>query len=289
MKPYFETRGRALSEEYYDWWFRYEYEQSRKGFRFFFGVGDGSTKKAFESLAPRKFNIMINYATKARSVPKNTNLLFIDSGGFSFFYRMKEFPIPHEHYLEFVLKKNANFFANRDYPCEPAVREKWGRTVRENQMKTIENQIAIQDLIDDQYPELKKKFVAVLQGWELDDYLWMLDYMKEHGLLTNLIGLGTMCRRGQEVQIRRYILAIRKNLHKKYKLHAFGVKFGVLRYPDVREALWSADSLAYRYGIDKVKNSKPIWIQIRQKILQWLVLLDSFSDSKQRRLERWLR
>jgi len=259
-------------------------------FSFFFGVGDGSAKKAFESLAPRKFNVMINYASRVRTPPRNTSWLFIDSGGFSFFYRMQEYPDPHERYLEFVLRQlnSGRFenvlFANRDYPCEPEVRKKWGRTVRENQMKTIENQIVIQNLIDDQYPELKKHFVAVLQGWALDDYLWMLDYMKEHGLLTELLGLGTMCRRGQEPQIRRYILAIREATPRRVKLHAFGVKFGVLRYPDVREALYSADSLAYRYGIDRVKNSKPIWMQIRQRVLHWVRLLDGFQNSRQKSL-----
>ena len=262
--------------------------------RFFFGVANGSGKKALEQYMPRKLDVMINYAAKYRTPPKNTLWLFIDSGGFSFFYRMQEYPDPHERYLEFVLRrlKSGRFenvlFANRDYPCEPEVRKKWGRTVRENQMKTIENQIAIQDLIDDQYPELKKHFVAVLQGWGLDDYLWMLDYMKEHGLLTDLIGLGTMCRRGQETQIRRYILAIREATPKRVGLHAFGVKFGVLRYPDVREALYSADSLAYQYGVVRGGNHRPIWYQYKKKLDGWVAQLASFSKGFQLTLEEWV-
>lgn len=241
---------------------------------FFFGVGDGSSKLAIESFAPRKFDIMINYATRVRSVPKNVNKLFIDSGGFSFFFKMKEYPDSYLNYLRFVYRKKADYFANRDYPNEPQVRQKWGVTVRENQLRTIENQVKIMELIDTYYPKLKPRFVAVLQGWFLDDYLWMLDYMKEHGLLTNLIGLGTMCRRGQEKQIREYILAIRKELPRKYKLHGFGLKFGVLRYKDVWESLYSADSMAYRYGIDRVKDPRPIKEQIKERLQKWINELD---------------
>lgn len=259
--------------------------------RFFFGVVNGSGKKALESLN-RPVDAMINYASKYRTPPKNTRWLFIDSGGFSFFFRLSDFPDPHGKYLEFVLRRLGKYknvlFANRDYPCEPEVRKKWGRTVRDNQMKTIENQIEIQNLIDDQYPELKDHFVAVLQGWTLDDYLWMLDYMREHGLLTGVLGLGTMCRRGQEKQIRRYILAIRENTPKKVGLHAFGVKFTVLKYPDVREALFSADSNAYQYGIVRGNSHKPIWYQYRKKIDNWLAQLDSFHVSRQATLVQYL-
>lgn len=258
--------------------------------RFFFGVANGSGKKALEQLG-RPVDVMINYASKYRTAPKNTRWLFIDSGGFSFFFRLSDFPDGHDKYLEFVRRRLDRYenvlFANRDYPCEPEVRKKWGRTVRDNQMKTIQNQIEIMDLIDDQYPELKGHFVAVLQGWDLDDYLWHLDYMKEHGLLTEYLGLGTMCRRGQEKQIRRYILAIRQNAPKWVKLHAFGVKFGVLKYPDVREALYSADSNAYQYLISR-NDHRPIWYRYLKNINDWLSMLDNFHASRQTTLVQYL-
>ncbi|WP_048149010.1 deazapurine DNA modification protein DpdA family protein [Palaeococcus ferrophilus] len=251
---------------------------------FFFGVGEGSSRKAIESFAPRKFNVMINYASAVKPVPKNVNKLFIDSGGYSFFFKLREYPDPHEKYLEFVLKKNADFFANRDYPCEPEVLRQTCRTVMENQLKTIENQIAIQDLIEDQYPELKDRFVAVVQGWTLDDYLRMLDEMKSQGLLTRLIGIGSVCRRGQEKQIRRIITALRAELPRKYGLHAFGVKFSALKYKDVWDALYSADSLAYRYGIDRVKDPRPIPEQIKESLAKWISRLDALATTHSNQL-----
>jgi len=245
---------------------------------FFFGVGDGSAKKAIECFAPQKFNIMINYAAKVRPIPRNAGKLFVDSGGFSFFFKLREYPDPPEKYLEFVLKKDADFFANRDYPCEPEILRRTGRTVRENQLKTIENQIAIQDLIDDHYPELKNRFVAVLQGWSVDEYLQMLDEMKSQGLLTKLVGVGSVCRRRQEKQIRAIITTLRAELPHKYRLHAFGVKFNVLKYKDVWDSLYSADSLSYRYYVRKNwQEGISIQEQLKYNLSKWISSLNRLT------------
>ena len=239
---------------------------------FFFGCAEGSAKMAFEEL-PYKFNIMVNYATKYRAIPKNRDLLFIDSGGYSFFFKNMDYSDPHIKYLQYVLNKGADFFANRDYPCEPELIRKNNTTVRENQIRTINNQIQIMDLIDSYFPELRDKFVAVIQGWEIDEYLWMLDYMKDHGLLTDLIGIGSVCRRNQDRQIRKIITTIRDNLPKKYKLHAFGVKMGVLKYKDVWDSLYSCDSLAYRYFIRKKDN-----VTIKDRIIKWVYMLNELQE-----------
>jgi len=241
---------------------------------FYFGCGEGNTKKAIEHINSR-VSVMINYATKVKPIPKNKLKVFVDSGGFSFFFKMKEYTTPHKHYLEFVEKKNADFFANRDYPCEPELLKKNKTTVRENQEKTIKNQIEIMDLIDDEFPNLRSKFVAVVQGWKIEEYLWMLDRMKEQGLLTKRIGIGSICRRGKEQEIRKIITEIRKNLPRKYKLHGFGIKFGVLKYKDVWDALTSADSLAFRFLI--TNNGTPIWLQIKEKIENWLKKLEQLK------------
>jgi len=262
--------------------------------RFFFGISNGSGKKALEQYAPQKVDVMINYAATFRTPPRNTGWLFIDSGGFSFFFKLKDYPDPHEKYLEFVLRRVKSgkyervLFANRDYPCEPEVRKKWSRTVRDNQLKTVENQLAIQELIEDQYPELKDSFVAVLQGWTFDDYVWMLDYMKDHGLLTRVVGLGTMCRRGEEHQIRKYVIKLRELAPKRVGFHAFGVKFRVLQYPDVREALFSADSLAYQYLIVRGGGHKPIWYQYKKVLDEWMWKLNSYSVSRQASLTEFV-
>jgi len=238
---------------------------------FYFGIGDGSSKRAIEKLAPRKLNIMINYASKVRAVPRNTERLFVDSGGFSFFYKLNGYPDAPINYLRFVYRVKADYFANRDFPTLPFILERLGMTVREAQMKTIENQITLMGLIEDYYPKLKPKFVAVLQGWTLDDYLFMLDYMREHGLLTKRIGLGSMVRKGKEKALRKYIVAIREELPRKYQLHGFGIKFKMLSFKEVWEALYSVDSLAYKYPVRREwLKGVPVQKKLEMAILEWI-------------------
>ena len=246
---------------------------------FFFGCGDGSSKKAFEMIEEDKFNIMINYASKCRSVPKNYNRLFIDSGGYSFVCKEFDYTTSHEHYLDFVRRKRADFFANRDYPCEQELLKKRNVTIRDNQIKTIDNQLEIMGLLEGDYYDLKDKFVAVIQGWDVEDYLWMIDYMREQGLLTNLMGVGSVCRKHQEKQVRNILNAIRSNLSKKYKLHAFGVKFSVLKYKDVWDALYSVDSCAYRYRVRKnYVGGVSIKIQIKDEIEAWVKQIQNLQS-----------
>jgi len=240
---------------------------------FFFGCGDGSSKLAFEMIKDHKFNIMVNYAAKTKPIPVNRNLLFVDSGGFSFFCREYDYNYDFEKYLQYVLRKDANYFAVPDYPCEPELLKRRNTTVEENQNRTIENQLKIMELIDAQYPELKKRLVCVVQGWKVEDYFNMIEKLREQGLLTNLIGIGSICRRNREKEIRRIILALRNNLSSKYKLHAFGVKFNVLRYKDVWESLYSADSCSYRYWISGPEKKE----RIKQNILKWLRELENLK------------
>lgn len=237
---------------------------------FYFGVADGSAKIAIERL-DYPVNILINYASKVRIIPKNRKKLLIDSGGFSFFFRLQEYQDSCRDYLNFVLKKDADYFANRDYPCEPELLRKNRTTVRENQEKTIRNQIEIMELLDNDFHILKRKFVAVLQGWKVEEYLNMLDLMKEQGLLTKRIGIGSICRRGQINEIRKIIFSIRKSLPKKYELHAFGTKLTALKFPDVWDSLRSVDSSAYRFMVGYLNGDgeKSISEQIYDRILKW--------------------
>ena len=245
---------------------------------FFFGCADGSTKKAFESTNIE--NVMISYATKNKTAPKTTKKLFVDSGAFSFFFYKNGYNTSHREYLSFVEKKNAYLFANRDFPCEPQLLKKYKTTVKENQKRTINNQIELMDLIDDEFPHLKDKFVAVIQGWQIEEYLYMLDKMKEQGLLTRRIGIGSICRRGQDNEIRKIIFEIRANLPKKYELHAFGVKFSVLKFKDVWDALTSVDSSAFRFLI--TNNGTPIWLQIKEKVETWIKKIEKLKEKHEK-------
>lgn len=211
------------------------------GFTFYFGAASGSSRKALRQL--EEPNVMLNYATKNNRPWDGIDRLFIDSGGYSFMKGMGEYETTDETYLAFVREHSPELFAYRDYPCEPEILTEHGRTVEDHQQRTLARHIRLADLVDDNPPESEP--VAVLQGWTIDDYLRCIDCFQAHGVLTDYVGIGSVCRRNREAEIRRIILAVADALPNGTDLHAFGVKSSVLKYQDVRSAVASADSQSY--------------------------------------------
>lgn len=211
------------------------------GFTFYFGAASGSSRKALRQL--EEPNVMLNYATKNNRPWDGIDRLFIDSGGYSFMKGMGEYETSDETYLAFVREHAPELFAYRDYPCEPEILAEHGRTVEDHQQRTLARHIRLADLVDEKPPDSRP--VAVLQGWTIDDYLRCIDRFEAHGVLTDYVGIGSVCRRNREAEIRRIILAVADALPSGTDLHAFGVKGSVLQYADVRSALASADSQSY--------------------------------------------
>lgn len=189
-------------------------------------------------------NVMINYATENNQPWEGIENLFIDSGGYSFIKGKGEYQTSDSQYLEFIKRVQPEIFALRDYPCESKVLEEHGRTVEKHQEMTTKRHRKLLDLWSDAWWQSSQP-VCVIQGWELDDYLRHLDQLRENGLLTDYVGIGSVCRRNQDEQIRDIVMRIRQELPPRCKLHAFGVKKNILRFPDAFKALDSADSMAY--------------------------------------------
>jgi queuine/archaeosine tRNA-ribosyltransferase len=207
---------------------------------FFFGAASGSSRKALQKLDEP--NVMLNYATK-NNIPWPCERLFIDSGGYSFMKGKGEYTTTNSEYLHFIEDHQPEIFALRDYPCEPEVLDEHGRTVRDHQRRTTKRHRDLLDHLDN--CEVDGQPLAVLQGWEPDDYLRHLDALRDAGCLTEYVGIGSVCRRNREAEIREVILSVREALPQKYDLHAFGVKGSVLQFADVRAGLASADSQSY--------------------------------------------
>jgi len=212
-------------------------------FRFFYGAASGSSRKALRQL--EESNIMINYATENNKPWKDIDNLFIDSGGYSFMLGKGEYETADRKYLEFIEKHQPDFFALRDYPCEPDVLEKNGRTVQDHLEATTKRHQNLLSLM----PEfnIEAQPVSVIQGWKLEDYLNHLEMMKDQDLLTDYVAIGSVCRRNQDDEIRRIISEIHDRITDR-KLHAFGVKSNILRFKDMKSKLDSADSMAYEHG-----------------------------------------
>lgn len=212
-------------------------------FRFYFGAASGSSRKALRQL--EEPHVMLNYATKMNTPWGGINRLFIDSGGYSFMKGKGEYGTSNAAYLDFIAEHEPEVWALRDYPCEPDVLAEHGRSVRDHQCKTTARHVDLLDAADDR--TLPGRPVSVLQGWDVDDYLTHLDDLRERGALTDYVGIGSVCRRNQDATIREIVLTVADALPAGTDIHAFGVKASVLRFPDVRAALRSADSQSYEF------------------------------------------
>lgn len=151
-------------------------------------------------------------------------------------------------------------FALRDWPCEPVVREQLGLTVEELQYRTLIDHINMMDRLENE--NIEGDPVAVLQGWNIDDYLRAIDLYRDHGLLTDELAIGTLCGRDDTTLIRNYSWRIARNLPSRINLHGFGVKQSSLSEPDVLRIFDSIDTGAWNITLrqatkDGVKIGPP--------------------------------
>ena len=169
---------------------------------FYFSLASGSqVKTAREKQYPY---ILINYQTKVASSFKRLRhhkSIFVDCGGFSSSLIAGGYRTSDEEYLGFVEKVEADFFALRDYPCEPEILKKWSRSVKEHIEMTVENHIKLLDMCNG----IEGTAVPVIQGWIVEDYLYCIDRFKEQGLIRDY-----KFRWNEFKRLRDYIIGLKK-------------------------------------------------------------------------------
>ena len=194
--------------------------------------------------------ILINYMTKnstsyAKRARKFAKILLIDSGGFPSSFIYNGYNKSDREYLFFVKSVKADYFVLRDYPCESQILKKYNVTVRDQIHRTLEHHLKLLELYEN--TDISAEPISVIQGWEIQDYLYCIDIFREHGLILDYTAIGSTCRRHRIKQTQKVILAVKDSLPRKVKLHAFGVKLSVLNDKAVWEALYSADSSAWDF------------------------------------------
>lgn len=231
--------------------------------RMFWGTANGSAAKTLRRM--HEPDVMISYTTKINPWDGIDNL-FVDSGGYSLMLETGEHG-PVSDYFEYVREQGAAVAALQDYPCEPEILKEYGRSVRDHQERTVER--AAENLAYIQDHGIDADPMAVLQGWEVDDYLRCIDRFRDMGVLTDRIGIGSVCRRGAATEIREIVTAVADELP-DHELHAFGVKQSILNYPDAREALDSVDSAAWYFGSYQGKpDAEPAWHTTTHRFLKY--------------------
>ncbi len=219
---------------------------------FYWGIAawrDRSVMKEFR--IPNIFISVVNISRFPLRTLDFAERVFVDSGGFQFFTRFNEYPYSPGSYLELIAKDGdiVTHFASMDYPCEPELLEKRNATIEQNIRRTVELAVEMDEIINRVYPFLKEKFVPVIQGWRLDDYMRCIELYEDVGITAdyNYFGIGSVCRRNSEKEVARIVSAIRKRLGGDVKLHAFGTKISNLRVRKFVHSVYSADTSAWNF------------------------------------------
>lgn len=129
----------------------------------------------------------------------------------------------------------------QDWMCEPFVLERTGLTIDDHQSLTIER-----------YDQLLKldppvTIMPVLQGYRASDYLKHLQDYGDRLPLNAWVGVGSVCRRnGNPAEVADLLKTI-KLIRPDLRLHGFGLKQICLENREVRECLYSCDSMAWSF------------------------------------------
>ena len=260
------------------------------GLDFYYGAASGQQRSALRRLAPEA--VMISHATACNQPFEGDYRLFVDCGGY---HHMKtgagEYQTSDDEYLQYLLEHRPDLYALRDYPCEPDLLKGLGRSVEDQQRRTLQHHLDLYDRLDGH--TLAEGAVSVVQGWTIDQYLEHLDSLRDHGLVTETLAIGSVCRRGADEEIAEIVLTIRDEILDSVNLHAFGVKGSVLRFREVVDALQSVDSAAYDWSESRIPSERSngetfTWRDSARAYLNWRHRLkqtlgtESLRDSKTR-------
>jgi len=235
----------------------------------FYGAASGQQRSALRRLEPEA--VMISFATKHNSPIEGEYDLFVDSGGYhQMITGSGEYDSSIAEYYEYLRDVQPELWALRDYPCEPELLESLGRSVRDHQRRTTEAAMEMLPRAGD----VPGQPVTVIQGWTEEQYLRHLDVLESRGVLTGYVGVGSVCRRGADLEIADILLAVRDALPSRCKLHAFGVKGSALQYQEVSEAVDSVDSGAYDWSVSRVPDQRTdgesfTWRDCARAYLNW--------------------
>lgn len=175
-----------------------------------------------------------------KTLPQPLGSWALDSGGFTELNKPPHrYTFSVDEYVADVRRferemPGLEWVAPMDWMCEPFVLTHTGLTVKEHQLRTIENFRELRS-------ELGPLVIPVLQGWERDDYLYCESLYAYAGfdLATEpLVGVGSVCRRQSTHEAAAIFRAL-----EGLNLHGFGLKKdGLYAYGD---CLVSADSMAW--------------------------------------------
>lgn len=194
--------------------------------------------------------ISVRRLRRYKNLRKATTEWSMDSGGFTELSTYGRWTVDHIQYIDEIQKieseiGNINFISQQDWMCEPFIVAKTGLSVKEHQIRTIDNYIKLKTALPN------SKIAPVIQGFRLDEYVECISMYKSNGIdlsKEEIVGLGSVCRRQSE----QSIFDVVKTVYSYgIRIHGFGVKLkGLSLYKDY---LTSSDSMAWCMNAGKNK------------------------------------
>jgi len=185
------------------------------------------------------YNVMASYVTNSGSLRAD-----VDSSDVlnELGTRMPFYPWNVGQYHEWLTQHSDEFewATVMDYACEERFDVLWEYDRRME--KTLEATFRHYNrLEDDGHPY---KILPVLQGREPDEYVRSYEQLEDHGIPTDHLGLGTVCRMSSEKKIVDFERKIRERIDVD-RMHGFGVKIEAFKHG---ASFDSADSQAWVYN-----------------------------------------
>lgn len=197
----------------------------------------------------------------------------LDSGAFTELSRFGRYRYSVEDYASEVSRwsRCGNLLAavSQDYMCESFILEKTGLSIAEHQRLTIER-------YDSLVPLVFVYVMPVLQGYRVSDYLSHLDAYGARLTSNAWVGVGSVCKRNARPDEVADILKAIHNKRPDLRLHGFGLKLTALESREVREALYSSDSMAWSFparfnkGDDSIETADAYLEKVREVLTDYV-------------------
>lgn len=199
---------------------------------------------------------------ETRHKPIACDDVLLDSGAFTELHLHGDFRAsPAEHAATVRRLRSVTTISiavAQDYMCEPFMLARTGKTIPEHQRLTIERYDAFLDA------DPGVTVMPVLQGFAPDDYRRHIDQYGDrlaHGMW---VGVGSVCKRNVSPGSILDVLSSIRRDRPDLRLHGFGVKLTALKEAGVREALFSADSMAWSYAARKQGRNAHDWREAKR-------------------------
>jgi hypothetical protein len=181
----------------------------------------------------------------------------MDSGAFTTLVKHGGYPHAPQRYAALIKRfaqPNLVAAVTQDFMCEPFMLARTGLTVADHQRLTIERTDDLMRLDTGGIP-----IMPVLQGYAPSDYV---EHLRQYG--TRLahgayVGVGSVCKRNGKPDAIVSVLEAIKRERPDLRLHGFGLKVTSLAYRQIRDLLFSADSMAWSYAARRQGRDRNSW------------------------------